>query len=152
MAALGLGLFAAASEAALPERCESASRALVFEADGVPAEVAERMSSELDVEARRLGLEACRGVDGLPAVVARVTWRPGSARLEAQRQGRILGRDVPFTAETEGTVLELASSVRRLHRPSPLRRGSAGPWELRERSMATRPSLVGCGARTWWVV
>ena len=146
---MGLWLVAGASSGAttLKARCEAFDRALVFEADGVPLEVAQKMEAELEVEARRLGLEACRAADGVAAVTARVTWQPGAVRLEAIRQGRTLARDVP-AGETEGNVLELALILGDLVREvvTPSERAGRTSW-----SLGARAALDGYPSFSGWL-
>ncbi len=97
-----------AHAAGLAERCDDASRALLFVPLGVPEKAEAAMETELAVEARRLSLDPCRAVGGRPAVTAQVSWSTGNARLEVTVGTRILGRDVALGSDAEGDVLELA--------------------------------------------
>jgi hypothetical protein len=133
----------------LKDQCDDGASALVFEAEAVPEAVAQTMEAELGVEARRLGLEACRASDTAPAVLARVRWGAEGVRLEASGHGRVLTRDVPLAADTEGDVLELAlilgDLVREVVAPT------EAPTKASRWSLGARAALDGYPSLGGWL-
>jgi len=131
----------------LRDGCDDGAGAIVFEAEAVPEAALQTMEAELGVEARRLGLEACRASDTPPAVLARVRWGAEGVRLEASGKGRVLTRNVPLAADTEGDVLELAlilgDLVREVVAPAEAP-AKASRWSLGARAaLDGYPSLGG---------